>query len=168
MCSPFENIPRACLVKLPRNGRVAGRPGALQARGPRSAIARQRSEIVSEPSIGRCLRPLFKEISTFSSCKKIYSSILLRIRDVGSPELLGKLSLIPLLCSLRFSSRSDVKILSTSHLKIRVAINMFNHNGRAFDPPPLLLYELSCSNGSSKALRVMCEIHCASAQRNCF
>ena len=70
---------------------------------------------------------------------------MLQIRDVECPELLGQLSLIPEVCSLRFSSRSDRWILSTSHLKTRVAINSFAYNRPAFTPVALLLFELSCS-----------------------
>ena len=109
------------------------------------SIARQRSEIASEPSIGPCLRPPFKEISTFSSCDKICSPVVLRIRDVGSPELLGKLSLIPLVCFLRFLSRSDVRILSTPHLKPAFATHSFDPTDHPYPPVALLLYELSCS-----------------------
>ena len=105
------------------------------------SIARQRSEIASEPSIGPCLRPPFKEISTFSSHDKIYPSVVLQIRDVGCHELLGQLSLIPEVCPIQILSKSDAPILSTSHVKTRVATNMFASKGRPYFPAPLLLSE---------------------------
>ena len=81
-------------------------------------------------------------------------------------ELLGHVSLISLLCFSSSPLRSDGSILRTSHLKTCFATNSFASKEPAFNPPPLLLYELSCSNGSSRALRVMFKVHCASAQRN--
>ena len=132
------------------------------------SIARQRSEIASEPSIGPCLRPQIMEISTFSSCEEIYHPADLRVEHFDQDELLGHVSLISLLCYSSSSLRSDGSISRTSHLKTCFAINSFAFKEPAFNPPPLLLYELSCSNGSSRALRVMCEVHCASAQRNRF
>ena len=153
------------VLKVPEGPPQASSPGARKEIFQHCASAR---DFASQSSIWSPETASIVEILQFSTCEKIYSPMDLRNRDVGSPELLGKLSLIPEVCSLQVSSKSDRWILSTSHLKTRVAINMFDHNGPAFNPPPLLLYEPSCSNGSSRALRVMCEVHCASAQRNCF
>ena len=132
------------------------------------SIARQRSEIASEPSIGPCLRPQIMEIPTFSSYDEIYSPADLRPQNFVEHPAWWKSSLVYLLCFLKVWFTSDEPILSTSHLKTYFATHSFDHNGPAFNPPPLLLYELSCSNGSSRALRVMCEVHCASTQRNRF
>ena len=132
------------------------------------SIARQRSEIASERSIWPCLRPSFKENSTFSSCDKIFAPLDLWLQNFIEHLAWWKSSLVYLLCFLKVWFRSDEPILSTSHLKTYFATHSFDHNGPAFNPPPLLLYELSCSYGSSRALRVMCEVHCASAQRNRF
>ena len=88
------------------------------------------------------------EIQQFSTIEKTYAAADLRIHDVGSPELLGKLSLVPLVCSLRFLSRSDVRILSTPHLKPAFATNSFTPTDLPYPLVALLLYELSCSKGS--------------------
>ena len=84
-------------------------------------------------------------IQQFSTIEKIYPAADLRIHDVGSPELLGQLSLIPEVCSLRFSSRSDVRILSTPRLKPAFATHSFDPTDQPYPPVALLLYELSCS-----------------------
>ena len=68
---------------------------------------------------------------------------------MGSPELLGQLSLIPEVCPIQILSKSDAPILSTHHLKTRVAINSFASKGRPYFPAPLLLSE------RGTALRVM-------------
>ena len=49
----------------------------------------------------------------FPQVTKTCSSADLQIRDMGCHELLRELSLIPLLCSLRISSQSDLWILSS-------------------------------------------------------
>ena len=96
---------------------------------PRSpGIARQREALGIWAAIWACLTASNHEIIIILSCDQIYSSVKLRIRDVGSPELLGKLSLICLVCSLRISWRSDGWILGTSRLKALLAINMFDPN----------------------------------------
>ena len=60
---------------------------------------------------------------------------------MGSPELLGQLSLIPEVCPIQILSKSDAPILSTSQLKTRVATNSFASKGRPYFPAPLLLSE---------------------------
>ena len=56
---------------------------------------------------------------------------------------------------------------TTSHLKTYFATHSFDHNTPAFNPPPLLLYELSCSNGSRGALRVIAKSPlCVSAAKS--
>ena len=80
-------------------------------------------------------------IHKFSTCSKIYAPADLRIHDVGSPELLGQLSLIPEVCPIQILSKSDAPILSTSQLKTRVATNSFASKGRAYFHAPLLLSE---------------------------
>ena len=81
------------------------------------------------------------EIQQFSIFVKPYASPVLRIHDVGSPELLGQLSLIPEVCPIQILSKSDAPILSTHHLKTRVATNSFASKGRPYFPAPLLLSE---------------------------
>ena len=136
-----------------RSGPAWGTPSPR----PASGVARQRSEISSEPSIWPCLRPQIMEIPTFSSCEEIYSPADLRAEHFDQDELLGQFSLISLLCFSSSSLRSDGSISCTSHLKTCFAINSFAFKEPAFNPPPLLLYELNCSNGSSRALRVIAE-----------
>ena len=82
---------------------------------------------------------------------------MLRIRDVECPELLGQLSLMYLMCSLRILSRSDRWILSTYYLKPVLATHSFDPHDLPSSPVALLLYELSCSKGISRALRVIVE-----------
>ena len=119
------------------------------------SIARQRSEIASEPSIGPCLRPQIMEIPIFSSYVEIYSAADLRAEHFDQYKLLGHVSLIYLLCYSSSSLRSDGSISRTFQLKTCFATNMFAFKEPAFNPPPLILYELSCSNGSSRSLRVI-------------
>ena len=61
---------------------------------------RQHSDNASETSIWRELTASNHEIHHFSSSAQTCPPVDLRIHDVGCPELLGKLSLIPKLCSL--------------------------------------------------------------------
>ena len=103
------------------------------------SIARQRSEIASEPSIGPCLLPKIIEIPIFSSYDEIYSSADLRVLHFDQDGLLGHVSLISLLCYSSSSLRSDGSISRTSHLKTCFAINMFAFKEPVFNPPPLLL-----------------------------
>ena len=81
------------------------------------------------------------EIQQFSTFKKLYPSPVLRIHDVGSPELLRQLSLIPEVCPIQILSKSDAPIPSTHQLKTRVAINSFASKGRPYFFAPLLLSE---------------------------
>ena len=71
------------------------------------------------------LTTLNHEIHENLSCDETYPAVDLRIRDVGSPELLAQPALIPELGSLAILFESDRLILSTSRLKHRHAINMF-------------------------------------------
>ena len=98
------------------------------------------------------------------SCDETCSAVKLKIRDVGSPELLAEPCLIPEVGSLAISFRSDRWIRSTSRLKARRATNMFDPHHACSSPVALLLYELELLNGSSGALRVMDLKHCASAR----
>ena len=74
---------------------------------------RQHNENASETSIWRKLTASNHEIRHFSSRAHTCISVDLRIHDVGCPELLGNLSLIPKLCSLSWASKYDDRILST-------------------------------------------------------
>ena len=62
-------------------------------------------------------------------------SALMIITDMAITQ---DLSSIPKLCSLRSSSNSDSRILSTLHLKHLLAINMFAFNGRPFSPDTII------------------------------
>ena len=81
------------------------------------------------------------EILQCSTFEKIYPAADLQIHDVGSPELLGQLSLIPEVCPIQILSKSDAPILSTSQLKTLLATNSFASKGRPYFPAPLLLSE---------------------------
>ena len=98
------------------------------------------------------------------SCDETCPAVDLEIRDVGSPELLAEPCLISLVGSLAISFNSDERILSTSCLKHPRAINSFGLRGGCLPPVALLLYELSFTNGSRVALRVIAKYHCASAR----
>ena len=67
-----------------------------------------------------------------------FAPFKLRIRDVGSPELLAGPCLIPELGSLAISFRCDGHILSTSRLKHLRAINMFASIWHAIFPGPII------------------------------
>ena len=54
-------------------------------------------------TIWACLTASNHEIIIILLCNEIYPAVKLRIRDVGSHELLGKQSLLCLVCSLRIS-----------------------------------------------------------------
>ena len=77
------------------------------------------------------------------------------LRIITSMPFTQDLSLIPKLICLRPSLNSDIRILSTLHLKHLPAINMFASWLAPIFPAPLLLYELSFSKGSMGALRVI-------------
>ena len=72
--------------------------------------------------------PLIMKFHHFPSCDQTCSSVDLRIHDVECPELLGKLSLVPELCSFAILRNSDVWIRSTLRLKHVLAINSFAPN----------------------------------------
>ena len=90
---------------------------------PRSGISRQRDLLGPGTSTVPCLTASNHEILIILSCDETCSSVDLRIRDVGSPELLAEPCLIPLVGSLAISLNSEVWILSTSCLKHPRATN---------------------------------------------
>ena len=62
----FLTPPRKTDAQWPRSAPTRGPLGPRRTK----SIARQRSEIAFEPSIGPCLRPQIMEILTFASCDK--------------------------------------------------------------------------------------------------
>ena len=89
-------------------------------------IARQRGPLGPEKAIWACLTASNHEIVMILSCDKIYPPVKLKIRDVGSPELLADPCLIPEVGSLAISFRSDGWIRSTSRFKARRATHSFD------------------------------------------
>ena len=138
----MKNNPPDRLVKLTRNAGLLG-PGTST--GPWQTASN-------------------REILMILSCNETCSAVDLRIRDVGSPELLAEPCLIHRVGSLAISSNYDGWILSTSCLKHPRATHSFSLRGSCLPPVALLLYELSFSNGSRVALRVIAKYHCASAR----
>ena len=113
---------------------------------------RQHSENASETSTWPCLTASKHEHRHFSSSAQTCPSVDLRIHDVGCPELLGKLSLIPKLCSLSWASKYDDRILSTSRLKTKSAQIVLIPHGGSYSPVALLLFELQLIKDSRRAL----------------
>ncbi len=108
--------------------------------------------------------PLNHEIHEILSCDEICAPVDLRIRDVGSPELLAEPGLIPEDGSLAIPFNSDEWIMSMSRLKHLHATHSSALRGLRSHPVALLLYELELLNGSMEALRVMYYHHCAPAR----
>ena len=127
-------------------------------------IARQRGLLGPGTSTGPCLATSNHDIPMILSCDETCPPVDLRIRDVGSPELLAEPCLISLVGSLATSLQTNGWTLSTSCLKHPLAINNSGLRGGCLPPVPLLLYELSFTNGSRVALRVIAKYHCASAR----
>ena len=88
-------------------------------------------------------------------------SVHVIITNIGLPLALA---LTPKLCYSSRASNSDSTILSSSRLKARLAINMFDSQCLLDVPGRKLLYELSFTNGVKRALRVIVKYHCASAR----
>ena len=131
---------------------------------PRSGIARQRGRLSPGTSTGPCLTASNHEILMILSYDETCPPVDLGIRDVGSPELLAEPCLTPLVGSLATSLQTNLWILSTSCLKHPRATQSFGLRGSCLPPVALLLYELSFTNGSRVALRVIAKYHCASAR----
>ena len=122
-----------------------------------SIIARQRGLLGPGTSTGPCLAASNHEILMILSCDETCSSVDLRIRDVGSPELLAEPCLISLVGSLATSLQTNGWILSTSCLKHPRATHSSGLRPGYLPPVALLLYELSFTNRSRAALRVICQ-----------
>ena len=88
----------------------------------------QRPQIMKSVKIHHATKPVHHEIST-----------LVIITDMA---LTLDLSLVYKLGRFAFLSRSDIRILSTSHLKTRLAIDIFGLRGQLLSPRALLQYEL--------------------------
>ena len=76
--------------------------------------------------IWACLTASNQDIHENLSCDETCPAMDLRIRDVGSPELLAEPCLIPEVGSLAISFQSDRWIRSTSRLKARRATHSFD------------------------------------------
>ena len=96
---------------------------------------RQHAILLPGAQFGARRRPRLWKFNNFQAAAD------LRNHDVGSPELLRQLSLIPEVCPIQILSKSDEPMLSTSQLKTRVAPNSFASKGRPYFPAPLLLSE---------------------------
>ena len=104
---------------------------------------RQHSENASETSISRALTASNHGIRHFSSWAQTCSSVDLRIRHVGCPELLRRVFFTHLLLPMILRSNSYTRILSTWQKKTTIAINRFALSWHAFSLRALLLFDLS-------------------------